>query len=225
MNNYGSYKKSSLLAVLILIISAGSTAQNNNAKRNIESYFQVLPDSCFNLCDWRNGMAEAGIKTLDNKNGYIGFKRNEQEPDFFQAALFKTKNGEDFVAVSNRECEAFACFNPRSYFFRRQEDGWVQADAGFFSGINTRMFYPDTAVYHLLDNYAGYFKFNYILPRKGKLIKVELEVCEYIAIDHPEVSESDYEKLVNEKKIVYLLWDPRAGRFIVLAKGTKVPTH
>jgi hypothetical protein len=207
-----------LLAFTALLIPAVSAAQANKTKQNIEFFFKLLPDSCFALCDWRNSMAEAGIKTLDNKNGYIGFKRNNQEPDFFQAALFKTKAGQNYVAVSTRECEAFACFHPRSYFFFRQEEGWAPADADFFAGINTRMFYPDTAVYHLLDTYPGYFKFNYILPRKGKLVMVELDVCEYIAIDHAEVTEGQYQQLVSEKKTIYLQWDAVTGRFMRSSK-------
>lgn len=207
-------KKHHVLLVSLALLSAGSTtAQQAKQRRNIEWYLKALPDSCFDLCDWRGAMASATIKTLDNRNGYTGFKRNELEPDFFQAALFKTKNGGDYVAVSTRECEAFACFNPRSYIFHYTSNGWEEAEAGFFSGISKRMFYEDTSLYRLLDEYAGYFKLNYILPRKGKLVKVELEVCEYIAIDHPEVSETDYEKLVKYKQPVYLLWNAAAQRF------------
>ncbi|MEI2738096.1 MAG: hypothetical protein V9F01_04875 [Chitinophagaceae bacterium] len=199
--------------MFLLLLAGGAAAQNDNSGNDIETYFNQLPDSCFYLCDWRKGMAETGIRTVDIRNGFISFKRRKDEIDFFQAAVFKGSNSKRFVAVSTRECEAFACFNPRSYFFLRQKEGWVQADSVLTGGVNLQFFYSDTSVYPLLEKYKGYFHYNYILPRKGTTIKVELEVCDYITEDHPEVTDTQYLQLVKKKQPVLLVWSRLTNRF------------
>lgn len=216
MNPEFPYRRTILLLAAALFAAIAAPAQPDKNKPDIETCFNLLPDSCFSLCDWRGSMAGAGIRTLDVKNGFIAFRRNEEEPDFFQAALFKSKSGQRYVAVNNRECESFACFNPRSYFFLLNGDQWTAADANFFSGINTRLFYTDTSVNRLLDTYPGYFKFDYRLPRKGTLVTVELDVCEYIAIDHPEVTDEQYQQLISGKRTIYLQWDAAAAKFLLL---------
>jgi len=163
-------------------------------------------------------MAETGIKTVDIVNGFISFKRRKEEIDFFQAALFKGSSNKKFVAVSTRECEAFACFNTRSYFFLRQKEGWVQADSLLKAGVKLKLFYSDTSVPHLLEKYEGYFHYNYVLPRRGTVIQVELEVCDYITEDHPEVTNIQYQKLVKVKRPVSLIWNRLANRFTVMRK-------
>lgn len=208
--------------IMILLLQAGSAAaQKDNGRQDIETYFSQLPDSCFYLCDWRKGMAETGIRTLDNSNGFISFKRRKEETDFFQAALFKGSNNKRFVAVSTRECEAFACFNPRSYFFQRQRQGWIKADSLMMADADLQLFYRDTSFYPMLEKYKGYFHYNYILPRKGTTIKVELEVCDYITEDHPEVTAALYQQLVKEKQPVLLVWNRKANRFRVMKEKGK----
>lgn len=213
------YRKACTLTVLILLLSFCGSAQKNNTTWDIESCFNRLPDSCFNLCDWRNEMAAVGIKTIDKQNGFLSFKRHKEEHDFFQAALFKGSNKGHYVAVSTRECEAFACFHPRSFFFVRQKETLVQADSILFSGITTLLFYQDTSLGKLSEDYQGYFRFNFILPQKGTTVRVELDICDYLTEDHPAVSEMQYQKLISEKKTILLQWHPKENRFRIINKA------
>lgn len=158
---------------------------------------------------------------MDIKNGFISFKRRNEEIDFFQSAVFKGSNSTKFVAVSTRECEAFACFNPRSYFFQWQKQGWRKADSLLMPAAYLPLFYQDTLVYPLLEKYKGYFHYNYILPRKGTTIKVELEVCDYIKEDHPEVTDVNYQQLIKEKRPVFLVWNRQTNSFRLMKNKGK----
>jgi hypothetical protein len=198
-------------------MSTGAFAQPKNNKLNIEAYFNLLPDTCFYLCNWRGEIAKSVFKTIDNKKGFLAIKRMKNEHDFFQMALFKGKKKEDYIAVSTRECESPACFRPSSFFYQYKMGKWLKADSILFAGIKLELFYSDSSDYNLLKTY-GYYKYNYILPQQGTTIRIELELCDYRTTDHPEVTEQQYEKLVRNNKSVYLAWDSNRNNFQVTGK-------
>lgn len=206
------------ILVAILFLSPQETiAQKNNSKWNVHTYFDHLPDTCFYLCDWRDtseySMANSGIKTTDLKNGFISFKRHNDEKDFFQIALFKGSGNKDFVTVSTRECESCCCFTPTSFFYLYEDNTWKDVSSTFLPSINPSLFYIDAEQAELL-NKLGYYRYNFILPQKGTTIKVELDICDYIVEENEdEITFEQYEKLVSDKKVISLDWNKKLNQF------------
>jgi hypothetical protein len=199
---------------IIILIEFNSFAQSSGSPRDIKFYFDHLPDSCFKLCNWRDPDRHYFEKIVDVKNGFISFKRDKDFPDFFQMALFKGSNNIDVIVVSNRECEAFACFTPTSYFYQYKNNVWIPADNEIFPKITPENFYKDSYNYDLLNKY-GYYSYNFILPQNGTKIKIEIDICDYLQEDHPEVTDDQYKRLVNERMIIYLNWNNKSNRFTI----------
>ncbi len=189
-----------------------SFAQKNNPNQNIITYFNNLPDTCFQLCDWRfSEMQSNAIKTVDVKNGFLSFRHKGQEYDAFQIALFKGVDN-DFIAVSTKECEAFACFTPTSFFYKYENETWTPVDSIILPNIKS-LFYSDSSNTLLMDKYKSYFNLQYRLPQNGFVVKIELDICDYLQFDYPEVTDYQYDKLINGKKNVYLEWNKASNKF------------
>ncbi|MEL7121743.1 MAG: hypothetical protein AAFO07_20000 [Bacteroidota bacterium] len=186
-------------------------AQQDKLGNNVQFYFDHLPDTCFYLCDWRDNNVYSKEKIVDIRNGFIAFKTGKDFPDAFQIALFKGNN-KDVIVVSNRECEAFACFTPTSFFYIYENNNWIEASKIILPRISTNLFYDDSSNSDLLDKY-GYFRYDFILPQFGTTIKIELDICDYLQVDYPEVTDQQYDRLIDEKKSVNLVWDRHSNKF------------
>jgi hypothetical protein len=53
------------------------------------------------------------------------------------------------------------------------------------------------------------------------MLRVELAVYDYLIVDHPEVSDFEYKKLLSEKQTVLLQWNRIANRFQLAGKKKK----
>lgn len=155
-------------------------------------------------------------KVVDIRNGFLAFKQRgyeEEAPSSFQVALFKGTDDKDIIAVSTRDCgDVFDCHNLASFFYVYEDGNWTETDTILLPEIRTELFYNDSSNSELLDKY-GYFDYRYILPRYGTDIRIELSICDYLQFDHPEVTDQQYDKLIQEKKAVYLKWEKKTDQF------------
>lgn len=152
-------------------------------------------------------------KVIDIRNGFLSFNSHEGFSDDFQLVLFKGTNNKDIIAVSTRECEVFDCFTPTSFFFIYENGKWVKADTMLLPEITTELFYNDSSNSDLLNKYDGYFRYHYLLPRYGTEIKIELDICDYLQVDYPRVTDQQYDKLIQKRKPVYLKWEKDSNQF------------
>ncbi|MEL6720775.1 MAG: hypothetical protein AAFO82_05310 [Bacteroidota bacterium] len=206
--------KFSILFLLIVGLNFCSFGQNNKQRRDIQFYFDNLPDTCFYLCDWRAFEEELhGKKVIDIRNGFMSFKFDGGVSDHFQIALFRGTNDKDIIAVSTRECEVPNCFNPTSFFFLYEDGNWIEADTFLLPEITIELFYDDPLNSKLANKYKSFFDYDYLLPRYGTEIKIELSICDYLQFDHPEVTDQQYDQLIQEWKPVYLKWEKSSNQF------------
>ncbi|MEM8527529.1 MAG: hypothetical protein AAGG68_23005 [Bacteroidota bacterium] len=208
--------KRSTLFSFIILLSFHSFSQSKQ-KRDIQFYFDNLPDTCFQLCKLKvPSVMSSHRKVLDIRNGFISFKQwpyDDNDPASFQAALFKGSDNKDIIAVSTRSCgDMFACFYLNSFFYIYEDGNWVKADTLLLPEITLKLFYDDSSNSNLLNKY-GHFEYHYILPRYGTEIKIELSICDYLTFDNPEVTDEQYDKLIREKKVVYLKWEKSSNQF------------
>ncbi|MEN0047840.1 MAG: hypothetical protein AAF806_12335, partial [Bacteroidota bacterium] len=127
--------------------------------------------------------------------------------------LFRGSANKDIIAVSARDCgDIFACFELDSFFYIYEDGHWMKADTVVLPEITPKLFYDDPSNSEILEKY-GYFNYHYLLPRYGTEIKIELSICDYLQFDYPEVTDQQYDKLIQEKKVVYLKWEKSSNQF------------
>ena len=208
--------KLSTLFCFIVILGFYSLAQNQQ-RRDIQFYFDHLPDTCFQLCNLRElNVMQYHEKVVDIRNGFLAFKQSgyeEEAPYSFQLALFRGTDDKDIIVVSARDCgDVFDCHDLVSFFYLYEDGNWAEADTILLPEIRTELFYNDSSNSDLLNKY-GYFNYLYILPRYGTEIRIELSICDYLQFDHPEVTDQQYDKLIQERKAVYLKWEKSSNQF------------
>ncbi|MCB0477226.1 MAG: hypothetical protein KDC84_03630 [Crocinitomicaceae bacterium] len=179
--------------ILVLFLGAQFTFG-----QSIEDYFQQIPDSVFQLCNWRdtseNGIANHSIKTLDIKNGFIGFKRNEEEHDFFQAAVYRGSEGQSFILIRNQACEHCCCEEPKTFVYLVENGKWKNVTSTHFPKMELKDFITQDI---LLKNYGdvnNYAEIQVQIPQHGTVSIAKVLFCDYVVED--EIISSDlYERI------------------------------
>ena len=184
--------------------------------QTVEDYFYQLPDSVFSDCNWRdssaNGMANSSIKILDSKNGFLAFKRHASEADFFQIALFKGSNKEDYIMVRNQACEHCCCEEPKSYLYQIKEGTWKEVSATRIPILKPSLFISKKPLSDSLEKVNAYYLYKFDLPRFNTIVTVSLEVCDYIVEDEM-MGDELYTELVKGIRIRKMVWNKKQNAF------------
>jgi len=97
-----------VLALMILVFCAANlSAQSKTNPQTVTDYFMRLPEAHLSLLKYAKKNRKDLIQMEDVKNGYLGLSSNESE-GAAQVALFRKKNREAVIAVSEYDC-APAC--------------------------------------------------------------------------------------------------------------------
>ncbi|MTB53756.1 hypothetical protein [Lewinella sp. W8] len=204
-----------IIGLVFFGLSSDVSGQDTTAHATVAYYFEQIPDSCFYLCNWREYGGDLGVKHIDTQNRSLSFRQYSDDgfPPSFQMAIFSGRDEQAFVVVSNQECEAPECLRHDSFFFLHREGQLMNADSIVLPNLDFSAFYDKPADAELLNQYPGYGDFDFVLhPEKGE-VTVELLVCDYLQFDYPEVTDEQYDGLVNHKKTVTLHWNKHRNRF------------
>ncbi len=196
---------------------ASINAQVVEKDKNIQDYFALIKAEW--ICDFHDSYK----KIIDVRNGYIAFSTSENELEpIFQMALFKGYREKDVVVIHlpGYACgDIFACpttENRRTYFLKYENEGWVDVSHVVLPQIAIEQFYQDSNNTNIVIKHAPH-AINYELPRFGLTIRLKLEICEdYINFDYPDnpiVSDEQIDKLLKERKVLFLKWNKRLGVF------------
>lgn len=193
-----------------LMVSLLSSAQN------IETIFQEIPDSVMHICDWRDSskysMASSGIKTIDVKNGFIGFKRTIEEEDFFQAALFNVADGTKIVLIRTQACEYCCCEEPLTFLYHLEDKIWKEDKENRLPVLRLQQFLTDSLSFVWTFEMEAYVSFKLNVPQHGTKVIVKPLVCDYL-IEDQFLSKDEYDEVVQKLKARTLLFDRQKGIF------------
>ena len=214
---YSIKMKKIIFTIVLLIFMVKSNAQVFEKTKNIQTYFDLIKD------EWICSFTDAHKKIVDIGNGYISFKPldADQEP-LFQMALFKDFKGKDLIVIHSPGyacADIFACAHTeerKTYFLKYENEDWVDVSQVVLPQILTEHFYNDSTIAKMVNEYAPH-AIAYELPQFGQTIKLKLEICDgYINFDYPDepiLSNEQIEKLLKERKTLFLKWNKTLGVF------------
>ncbi|MEZ5428588.1 MAG: hypothetical protein R2747_20245 [Pyrinomonadaceae bacterium] len=155
---------------------------------------------------------------IDDRNGYAVYLSSEAKDAFpiLEMALFKDARGQHLLVVSNLQSDPVCNFY-QTFFLRRDGEKWLEVRDQVLPDLKLTMFFREakTALEFEKDyKRAGNsdpLDLHFYPPRKGTVLKVALEFCDYVPDDLS--GEIDLQKFTDQRKTVALGWDKGKGVF------------
>ena len=158
-------------------------------------------------------------KIIDINNGYIATQLYDfGRPPPFQMAMFKDNNNAPLIVIRAETCgDHFACaeLEEKSSFLKYKNGKWVDVADKVLPKITLEHFFNDKKEVNTLKQ-LNYHIFRFHPPRIGTTMKVTIEICDYIECDdrvEDAISSKEYERLLKERKTLFLKWDKELGKF------------
>ncbi|NJO18076.1 MAG: hypothetical protein HC877_20805 [Thioploca sp.] len=216
-----TYKASfiTLFHLLIFLSTACHAAKADSHPRMlITDYYAHLPSRYVTY----TGDIGTLDTVVDTKNGYLA-KHEASHPDiiWFELALFREKNGEAVVIVSNMKSDC-ACSTYESFFLKYDGEEWQDVSKVVLPKIPLVSFFnspPQRQVLALLEAKPSAIDYHYKLPQHGIVIELSLEICDVAAESIFNEAEQKilWPVLDNENqpfsKTLHLQWNRETDRF------------
>lgn len=215
-----------VLFTVFFFLNITSFAQNNIHSKikppyNIKDYFLLLPDSLIGnvnieqrqlslkyktLEDLWNHNALWIIDTLDYRNGYMKLSSTgDGAGTYFEITYFIKKDKTREIAVNITKWDIAGAFSKLNFFIF-ENNKWKNITKDVVPSINISDL-VNTKQAKIIEDNIDFAPIIYILPQKGKiiLVKLDLETIETLS-DDKVISKEDYINIKNSAKTIKLIW-------------------
>jgi len=190
--------------------------------QNILDYYKLLPSKYINYRDGDDEFLgyKANITTLDIDNGYIAYKNKTYASiPLFSCTIFKDVTGKYTLAVNNVHTNNNYSYREHATYFLQYDNGnWIDVSEKVLPKVPSNLFYKNAKLGAVAVEYTnsqhGVYDYCYLLPQKGTLLKVYLELPE--TQTKRAVTDTDFEKLQLKSMPVDLAWDKTTATFTIV---------
>ncbi len=210
-----------IFALIFFVFSVSTAFAQKNSDWKISDYLENLPKEYKVFTgDFIAINPTAETTLIDDKNGYAAYFdqpfKNENAFPIFEMAVFKKKNGEEILVVSNMISDP-VCNEYKTFFLQRAGANWLDVKTKVLPKLTPQMFFDSakTANEFLkaqkkIGNSTG-LNLRFSPPRQGTAMNVKLEICDYVPDDFS--GEIDFQKFIDKSKTLALRWNKENGIF------------
>ncbi len=136
---------SKIFALIFLVFSVSTAVAQNNSAWKISDYLENLPEEYKTFSgDFIAINPTAETTLIDNKNGYAAFYsqpiKDENAFPIFEMAIFKKKNGEEILVVSNMISDP-VCTNHKTFFLQKNGENWINVKEKVLPELPAKLFF------------------------------------------------------------------------------------
>jgi hypothetical protein len=186
-----------LLVVFFIIFTAQLSFSE---KLTIKDYFEKLPQEY--ITHYGDYGPDECTKLFDVKNGYMAIIQHQYKTEItiFEIRLFKKKNMDAVIVISNRQQDP-ECVSYETFWLEYKKNEWENIAPDVLpSSLLTKSKRVSSCFHFKLPRYVTFIKFN--------LIECDIEPFDTFTVDEKR-------ELLKVKEVKQIRWDKKTSKFMV----------